>query len=65
MKYNNIRIIEIPDGEEKKKGIKDLFEKIMTENFLNLEMGKTTQVQSTEGPNQDEPKETYSKTHHN
>ena len=48
MKYNNIRIIEIPDGEEKKKGIKDLFEKIMTENFLNLERGKANQVKEAQ-----------------
>ena len=48
MKYNNIRIIEIPDGEEKKKGIEDLFEKIMTENFLNLERGKANQVKEAQ-----------------
>ena len=36
MKHNNIRIIEIPDGEEKEQGIETLFEKIMTENFPNL-----------------------------
>ena len=33
---NNIRIIGIPEGEEEEQGIENLFEKVMTENFLNL-----------------------------
>ena len=45
MKHNNIRIIGIPEGEEKEQGIEKLFEKIMTENFPDLERGKTTQIQ--------------------
>ena len=44
MKHNNIQIIGIPEGEEKEQGIETLFEK-MTENFPNLERGKTMQVQ--------------------
>ena len=36
MKYNNIQNVRIPEGEEKKQGIETLFEKLMTENFLNL-----------------------------
>ena len=44
MKYNNIQIIGIPEGEEKEQGIETLFEKIMTENFPNLERGKAAQV---------------------
>ena len=35
MKCNNIHIIGVP-GEERKQGIENLFEEIMTENFLNL-----------------------------
>ena len=35
MKYNNIQIIGIPEGEEKEQGIEKLFEK-MTENIRNL-----------------------------
>ena len=31
--HNNIRIIRIPEREEKEQGIKNLFEEIMTENF--------------------------------
>ena len=44
MKHNNIRFIGIPEGEEKEQGTETLFEK-MTENFPNLERGKTMQVQ--------------------
>ena len=33
MKYNNIHNVRISGGKEKKKGIENLFEKIMTENF--------------------------------
>ena len=63
MKHNNIQIIGMREGEEKDQGMEILFEKIMTENFPNLERGKATQVQgSAEGPNQDERKEAYSKT---
>ena len=40
MKCNNIQIIGIPKGEPKEQGIENLFEKVMTENFLNLEKEK-------------------------
>ena len=55
MKRNNIQIIGIPEGEEKEQGIEKLFEKIMTENFLNLDREKAIQVQEAQSPNQDEP----------
>ena len=32
----NLRIIGIPEGEEKEKGIENIFEEIMAENFPNL-----------------------------
>ena len=48
MKCNNICFIGIPEGEEKEQGIENLFEKIMTENFLNLERGKAMQVQEAQ-----------------
>ena len=47
MKHNNIQITGIP-GEEKDQGIEILFEKIMTENFPNLEREKTMQVQEAQ-----------------
>ena len=36
MKHNNIRIMGIPEGEYSEKGIKNLFEEIMSKNFPNL-----------------------------
>ena len=35
-KHSDIRIIGVPEGEEKEKEIGNLFEKIMKKNFLNL-----------------------------
>ena len=64
MKRNNIRIIGIPEGEEE-QGIENLFEKVMMENFPNLRREKVTQIQDTESPKQEEPKEAHCKTHHN
>ena len=66
MKCNNIRIIEISEGEEEEQGIKNLFEKVMMENFPNLVRRKShTNPGNTESPNQEEPKEAHFKTHHN
>ena len=45
MKSNNIWIIGVPEGEEKEQGRETLFEKIMTEIFLNMERENTMQVQ--------------------
>ena len=43
--------------------IETLSDKIMTDNFMNLKRGKKhTSSGSTEGPNQNEPKEPYSDT---
>ena len=44
MKCNNIHIIGIPEGEEEEQSIKNLFEKVMTENFPNLVREKVMQV---------------------
>ena len=56
-KYNNIHIMGIPEGEESKKGIKNLFEEIMTENFPNLMKEKDSQVQVAQRvPNKLDPK---------
>ena len=37
-----------PEGEEKEQEIEKLSEKIMTENFLNMEKGKAMQVQEAQ-----------------
>ena len=36
IKWANLCIIGIPEGEEKEKGIENIFEEIMAENFPNL-----------------------------
>ena len=48
MKHNNIHIIGIPEGEEEEKGIKNLFQKVMMENFPNLMREKVTQIQESQ-----------------
>ena len=45
MKHYNIHIIRIPEGVEKEKRIETLLEKVMTENFPNLEREKVMQDQ--------------------
>ena len=53
-------------GEEEEQGIKNLFEKVMIENFPNMMRGiKPYKSKSTKCPIQDEFKEAHSKTHHN
>ena len=37
LKHINIRIIGVPDEEEKKKGYEKIFEEIILENFPNME----------------------------
>ena len=48
MKRNNIRIIGIPKGEEEEQGIKNLFQKVMMENFPNLMKEKVTHAQEAQ-----------------
>ena len=44
-KRTNIRIIGVPEEEEKKKGSKKIFEEIIVENFPNMGKEIVTQVQ--------------------
>ena len=37
IKHTNIRIIGVPEEEEKKKGYKKIFDVIINENFPNME----------------------------
>ena len=37
MKCTNIQIIRVPEEEEKKKGYEKIFDKIIVENFPNME----------------------------
>ena len=45
IKCNNIRIIGVPEGEEREKGPEKIFEEIIVENFLNMGKEIATQVQ--------------------
>ena len=47
-KLTNICIIGIPEGEDREQGIENLFEEIVTENFLNLEKETDIQVQEAQ-----------------
>ena len=46
IKCVNLRIIGVPESEEREKGIKNVFEEIMAENFPNLQ--KETDIQAQE-----------------
>ena len=63
MKRNNYRIIGIPEGEKEEQGIENLFERVMMENFPNLMTEKVIQIQETQSPEEEEPKEAHYKTH--
>ena len=47
-KYNNTRIVRIPEGEDSEQGIENLFEEIMNKNIPNLVKEKDTQIQVTQ-----------------
>ncbi|KAK1346717.1 hypothetical protein QTO34_000577 [Cnephaeus nilssonii] len=56
-KRNNICLIGIPEGEEEKQEIENLFEEIMIENFPDIGKKKTMQVQEVHRvPNKLNPK---------
>ena len=52
MKRANLHIIGLPEGEEREKGIENIFEEIMAENFPNLNKETDTQVQEPKKPKQ-------------
>ena len=57
IKHSNIQIIWVPEGEERKQGIENLFEEIMTENFPNLAKKIDLQTQKVQRvPNEMIPK---------
>ena len=45
IKHTNIRIIGVPEEEEKKKEYEKIFEEIIVENFPNMEKEIVNQVQ--------------------
>ena len=64
-KQSNIQFILMPEGEEKKQEIGNVFEKIMKENFPNVVKEVDMQVQEAQSLKHDGCKEAHSKTHHN
>ena len=48
IKCNNIRIIGVPEGEEREKGPQKIFEEIIVKNFLNMGKEIATQVQEAQ-----------------
>ena len=48
IKRNNIRIIGVPEGEEREKGPEKIFEEIIVENFPNMGKEIATQVQEAQ-----------------
>ena len=54
--YTNIYIIGAPEGEERAKGVENIFSEIMAEKFLNLKKEVHPGTGSTESPKQDESK---------
>ena len=48
IKCTNIRIIGVPEEEEKKKGYEKFFEEIIVENFTNMEKEIVSQVQEVQ-----------------
>ena len=47
-KCNNIRIIGVPEGEEREKGPEKIFEEIIVKNFPNMGKEIATQIQEAQ-----------------
>ena len=66
IKCTNIRIIGVPEEEEKKEGYEKIFEEIIVENFPNMEKEIVkSSSRGTKRHTQDKPKEKHTKTHTN
>ena len=48
IKHTNIRIIGVPEEEEKKKGTEKIFEEIIVKNFPNMGKETVNQVQEAQ-----------------
>ena len=48
IKCTNIHIIECPGGEERDKGLENIFEEIIAENFPNMGKETLNQVQEVQ-----------------
>ena len=52
IKWANLHILGIPEGEEKDKGIENIFEEIMSENFPSLKETDIKIQEAQRAPNQ-------------
>ena len=48
IKLSNIRIIAVPEGEEREKGPEKIFEEIIVENYPNIGKETATEVQEAQ-----------------
>ena len=48
VKHTNIRIIGVPEGEEREKGTEKIFQEIIAENFPNMGKEPLTQIQEAQ-----------------
>ena len=48
VKRTNIRIIGVPEGEEREKGTEKIFQEIIAENFPNMGKEPLTQIQEAQ-----------------
>ena len=55
IKQANLRIIGIPEGEEKEKGTENIFEEIMSEKFPNLKESNIKIQEAQRAPNKLNP----------
>ena len=63
VKCPNIRIIGVPEEEDKKKGHEKILEETIAKNFPKMGKETVIQVQETQSPKQDKPKAKHPKTH--
>ena len=65
IKHNSIRIIGVPEGEEREKGPEKIFEEIVVKNFPNVKGNSHPSAGSAESPRQGKPKEEHAEAHSN
>ena len=65
VKCTNIRIIGVPEREEKQKGSEKISEEIRAENVPNMGKERVNQVQEVQSPMQYKPKEEHTENDKN
>ena len=65
IKHTNTCTIGVLEGEEREKGVENVFNEIMAERVLILKKKTYLGTGDTEGPKQNEPKQNHTKPYHN